>query len=282
MQGNVDSESWRPRQDRKRKTWPRLVSQNERRVVFPWVWRKSIELRFEFASLLDSHLSRVNIEEIQINLFPPDGKPILSAPYRAGLKVREFEKHEREILLSEKDFEPAQTELAALIVFPPKKDGLIRFVVDLPHTKHCVQTRCPPDPTHGRIYRLARRGRSLLGDWVEQGYGKVETENEVEERRNLTQITNFIALCGFHLDYEMLQVRSNERSMLLFWQPGGSLHWCSSTILSYSLTLQWSASTILNMHQRFHATQKLPWGETSVTTFPKLFISSGALLAKGV
>lgn len=55
---------------------------------------------------------------------------IQSAPLRARLKLREFEKYQIDKVVFEGFIEPTQTKCTATIVFAPEKDGSFRFCVD--------------------------------------------------------------------------------------------------------------------------------------------------------
>lgn len=81
-----------------------------------------------------------------------DKRPVLSALYHAGPGAIEFEKQEVNRMFSMVFIKPAQTELASLIAFAPKRDGITRLCVDyrilkavticnsylIPHMSQCI------------------------------------------------------------------------------------------------------------------------------------------------
>lgn len=75
----------------------------------------------EFKTMWCGHHGRINVAKHGIESDPSTQRPIQSTAHHAGSKAREIERQEVKLVLSEKDIEPAQTKLALLIVFAPKK-----------------------------------------------------------------------------------------------------------------------------------------------------------------
>lgn len=70
----------------------------------------------DFGFTQEGHRGRINSAKHRIELSSADEKPIHSAPYQAGPKVRDFEKNEFDKMLSDAVIEPAQRERAEPIV----------------------------------------------------------------------------------------------------------------------------------------------------------------------
>ena len=80
-------------------------------------------------------------------------EPYAQNAYRAGPKAREFEAQEIDRMLKAGVIEPAQSEWASPVVLLPKKDGTLRFCVDLlSQTQRNVRSRFVSTPSHGRVY----------------------------------------------------------------------------------------------------------------------------------
>ena len=60
---------------------------------------------------------------------PPDARPFLSQPYRAGLKDREAQAYEVQRQLKLGVIVPSQSEWASPVLLVPKPDGTKRFCI---------------------------------------------------------------------------------------------------------------------------------------------------------
>lgn len=89
-----------------------------------------IPMLSQFGTLRDVHLGSIKAGQHRIELHKTESQPIPSAPYLAGLKVREFETGEIDQMLSVNFIESAQTEWKSRILFVPKSVGTLRFCVD--------------------------------------------------------------------------------------------------------------------------------------------------------
>lgn len=81
----------------------------------------------KFRSVWGGHLRRIDILNYRIELLSPDTAPVRSAPYRTGLKTREFEKAVTEKMLTENIIEPTQTGGTAPLVLALKKNRTLSF-----------------------------------------------------------------------------------------------------------------------------------------------------------
>lgn len=71
-------------------------------------------------SMRDGDLKQINTAQNRVEETPKNTQPIHPAPYRAGPKAYEFDVEEIDKMLSQKYFEPVQTELDAPIIFAKK------------------------------------------------------------------------------------------------------------------------------------------------------------------
>lgn len=85
----------------------------------------------KFDIMWDVHSGRINSSEHCIETEPSNQRPIHSTSYRAERKAMDFEKENAERMLAEEVTEPAQTEQAAAIVFPPEEVWSLRFCIDI-------------------------------------------------------------------------------------------------------------------------------------------------------
>lgn len=79
----------------------------------------------KFQMMLDGHLVSINVAKRRINFSYNNMKTVQSAPYRADPKKREFKKVKIDKTIDQKVIDPAQTELAAPIIFATNKNGTI-------------------------------------------------------------------------------------------------------------------------------------------------------------
>lgn len=83
-----------------------------------------------YQSMWDRHLGRISTIKHRVDLESPIIRPMDLVPYRIESKARDFKRSEIETMLVMNIIEPAKTEWASLVDFPPKKDGTMRFCVD--------------------------------------------------------------------------------------------------------------------------------------------------------
>lgn len=88
-----------------------------------------IDVLTQFFYMWDKHLGRIRIEKYRIKLLS-NVNLVHSAPYRADLTLREFQRFEIEKELLENFIKSAQIMLTAPIFFAPEKDGSTRFCID--------------------------------------------------------------------------------------------------------------------------------------------------------
>lgn len=108
------------------------------------VWKSEVKLsgensecRDHFLNMLcnyqskwDVHLGHVSITKHRSRTTEENTQSLHSALYGVGTDAREFEKSETDTRLLQKFIKSAWTQLAALTLFAPKKDGLIWFSVN--------------------------------------------------------------------------------------------------------------------------------------------------------
>ena len=82
-----------------------------------------------YAEMWDGHLGNIKAVKHRIDV-TPGSAPVFGVPYRAGPKMRQYEKDEVDRMKAAGVIEPASTEWASPIVFVPKKDGELRFCID--------------------------------------------------------------------------------------------------------------------------------------------------------
>lgn len=78
----------------------------------------------------DVYRAKSNIVKHRIQFFAAGEEPIHSTPYRGGPEARKLENNEVEKMLSGREVESTQTDLATPIMFALKKDGCLRFCVN--------------------------------------------------------------------------------------------------------------------------------------------------------
>lgn len=151
---------------------------------------------------------------------------VLSAPYRAGLKIRELEKIEIEKLWSQKVIEPARTQWAALIIFAPKNAVTLRF---------CVDCRMRNTLTKRASYAILQMDECIdsLGKAAvvstlnaNSGYWQVEVD-EANKDRN-----------GFTLPHR------NYRFIRMQFELGNALGTFQRTIYVKLLTVKWQFALV--------------------------------------
>lgn len=81
-------------------------------------------------AMWDGHLGGIKTSGHKIELTSEDVLPVSSASYRAAPTARNFATDNIDRMLKEDIIEPATTEWASPIVFPPKKNGSLRFSAD--------------------------------------------------------------------------------------------------------------------------------------------------------
>lgn len=147
--------------------------------------------------------------------------------------------------------------------------------------ERCDQVRCVPESTHGRVYRFARCGRSFPNARCEECVLASRNWATISRQHGLYLATDAIALCGFHLNYGLLSVRSNYKWMSPFHRFGRSLHWCSSTILSYSFALLQNIAIMDTIYNHFFAAPEMRRSWRKIITLPRQSINWATLFAKG-
>lgn len=86
-----------------------------------------IKMLSDVDSMWDGQIGGVTIAKHRMELPSRDAETTHPAPYQAGPKAHEFEKHDVDQILLTGAIEPAQTEVAAPVVFSHKKNGSLRF-----------------------------------------------------------------------------------------------------------------------------------------------------------
>lgn len=89
------------------------------------------EMLAKFENMSVGHLGSITVVPLRMKIDKSNYRPIHSALHQAGANASEFERQEIETMLPLDVIEPTQTDLAALIESVTKKDGTIRFSVDL-------------------------------------------------------------------------------------------------------------------------------------------------------
>lgn len=162
-------------------------------------WRKKVNLsnnysqyRQEFIQMLepfskmwDGHLGRISVAKHRIDLMS-GSTPVHSAPYRAGPKVREFQRTKINRMFEQEVLESVTTEWAAPIVFAPKKDGIMRFCVDYRRLNAIAQRDSYPIPRIDEC--IDSLGESTVFSTLDanSGYWKVEIDDRDKDKTAFT------------------------------------------------------------------------------------------------
>lgn len=87
------------------------------------------EILSKCKEMCDGHLGTIKMTTHRIKL-PDDAKTCFQQPYPAATTPCEHEKKEIERMLKEEVIESSTSELAAPVVFAPKKGGTLHFCID--------------------------------------------------------------------------------------------------------------------------------------------------------
>lgn len=144
-----------------------------------------MKMAIDFETMWHGHSGRINIANHPIKFYPTDEKSIHSAPDLKVPKGRQLDRNKIDEMLSKGAMVPAQSTWAAPTQFKLRGE---KFTRSQPSTYVLTRSAIPQSSLR----------------WTKPGNKKSRSRTKIATRPRLSHFTNFITLCGWRLDYEML------------------------------------------------------------------------------